>query len=153
DRFGNPLSDSIKNLVFSMQARTRAEYVNNTTDFNHHRDDETLFGSYRFRLGVGAGVTDDLDVYLEAQSTGFAGDEPPGTANSNTGNDFTPYQGYIKWKNFLDDPDTYLKVGRQEMLYGTEFLVGDRDFGTGQSFDGVRLSRDAKEYAVSVWAT
>jgi alginate export protein len=153
DRFNNPLSDSIKNLVFSMQARTRAEYVDNLTDFSHHRDDETLFGSYRFRLGVGAGVTDDLDVYFEAQSTGFAGDEPPGTANSNTGNDFTPYQGFVKWKNFVDDPDSYLKIGRQEMLYGSEFLVGDRDFGTGQSFDGIRLGRDSKDYEVSVWAT
>ncbi|MBI1853074.1 MAG: alginate export family protein [Planctomycetes bacterium] len=152
DRFGEPLSDAIKSLQVSMQARTRGEYNNNLTDFNHRNDDELTFGSYRFRLGVGANVTDDLSIYLETQAAGFAGDQPPGSGNSNTSNDLDPYQGFIRWNNFLDDKDTYAKVGRQEMVYGSEMLVGDRDFGFGQSFDGVRITRDNNDYEASIWA-
>jgi hypothetical protein len=49
------------------------------------------------------------------------------------------HQGYFK----LGDPKIFpmtLQVGRQEMLYGDEHLIGIGDWGnTGRSFDAVRL--------------
>ncbi len=159
-RDGEPLSEAIKALRLSMQVRVRGEYVNNLTDFDHHRDDEFFFAPYRFRLGVGADITEELSVYAEAQSVGHAGDQPTGTSdlgsavvNSNQDNDLEFYQGYVTWMNFLNDEYTSLIAGRQEMTYGTEFLVGNNDFYHGLSFDGVRVRRSTSDYDASAFAT
>jgi hypothetical protein len=171
DLDGNPLSEVIAALRLSMQARTRVEYHRNLTDFNSHRDDEFVFAPYRFRLGVGADITENLGVYMEAQTNGFAGDQDLGDrvlplgvpggpvapfgpiGQTSVDNELQPYQGYLRWGNFLGDEDTSVQIGRQEMVYGTEFLVGDSDFYLGQSFDGIRISRRNEDYDAHVWAT
>lgn len=63
------------------------------------------------------------------------------------------YQAYILANDMFDYPVS-LKVGRQELVYGTELLLGDRDFTqAGLSFDAVKLMYAENDIAVDLfWA-
>jgi hypothetical protein len=47
------------------------------------------------------------------------------------------YQGYIETAH-IGDSIFSLRFGRQELAYGTEWLLGNQDFYDGQTFDGIK---------------
>jgi hypothetical protein len=51
--------------------------------------------------------------------------------------DFALYQGYVE-ANEIGGSSFSLRIGRQELVYGTEFLLGDNDFYGGLSHDGIK---------------
>jgi hypothetical protein len=54
------------------------------------------------------------------------------------------YQGYIEWEKILGSPIS-LKAGRQDFSYGSTFFLGPNDFYNGLSWDGIKLSINARE--------
>jgi hypothetical protein len=75
--------------------------------------------------------TDFLDIHLEGQGYGYTG-------GSQYYGRYSLYQGFIEGK--LPDKDVVaLKVGRQELVYGSAFILGANAFYQGLTFDAVRL--------------
>ena len=75
--------------------------------------------------------TDFVDIHLEGQGYGYTG------GNQYLGK-VSLYQGYVEGK--LPGRDVAaLKVGRQEFVYGSAFILGGNAFYQGLSFDAARL--------------
>lgn len=65
------------------------------------------------------------------------------------------YQAYIEMNNIADYP-LQVRIGRQELVYGREWLIGNNDAGvnfSGLSFDGVKASYDDELFRVDAWWT
>ncbi len=54
------------------------------------------------------------------------------------------YQGYAEWEKIMGSPVS-LKVGRQEVSYGSVFFLGTNDFYNGLSWDGLKMVVDLDE--------
>ena len=75
--------------------------------------------------------TDFLDIHLEAQGYGYTG-------GSQYLGKYSLYQGFLEGK--LPDKDVVaLKVGRQEFVYGSAFILGANASYQGLTFDAARL--------------
>jgi hypothetical protein len=75
--------------------------------------------------------TDYLEIELEGQWYGY-------TFGPQHDNQFSVYQGYLE----LTEPEKKrlsLKLGRQEFLYGSAFILGENCFYNGLTFDAARL--------------
>jgi hypothetical protein len=144
----NPLSFAGGKLVFDVQERLRLEVRDNNFDFNNNADvgmtDQT-FLLQRFRLGALFKPVDWFKVYAQGQDSreiasrrqkvpfvfGAEGDDP-----------FDLRQAYIELGDGKACP-MVLKVGRQELLYGDERLVGAFDWNNfARTFDAVKLRYD-----------
>ncbi len=56
--------------------------------------------------------------------------------------DFDLYRAYVEWRSDWDVEVT-LRVGRQEVAYGSMFFLGSNDFYNGLTWDGLRASMAA----------
>jgi hypothetical protein len=75
--------------------------------------------------------TDYLDIHLEGQGYGYAG----GSQYRGT---ISLYQGYVEAK--VPGADLLaLKLGRQELVYGSAFILGSNTWYQGLTFDAARL--------------
>lgn len=75
--------------------------------------------------------TDFLDIHLEGQGYGYAG-------GSQYLGKVSLYQGFVEGR--LPGTDKLaLKVGRQEFVYGSTFILGANSFFQGLTFDAARL--------------
>ena len=113
------------------EVRSRAEFLDNTTDFDKDTDDGGLVWPYRVRLAAEGHFAKNITAWIEFQNAGvFGGDEGPfknGSGEVDFGNQAQLYQanvtlGQLWSKNFS------LRIGRQEIVAGTELLLGDLDF-------------------------
>ncbi len=108
----------------------------------------TSWVEQRTRLGVKADFTNNVSAFIEFDyfndwGEGFRSNYLTG-ADLRATNDNTVdlYQGYIEARNLWDTPLS-LRVGRQELSFGSEWLVGVNDAAAefrGLSFDALRLS-------------
>ncbi len=90
---------------------------------------------YRVKPYVYWHPTDYLDFHIEGQGYGFSGG---GHGGSQPSGKFSLYQGFVEAK--LPEKDFLaLKVGRQEFLYGSTFIIGTDSFFDGLTFDAARL--------------
>jgi hypothetical protein len=65
------------------------------------------------------------------------------------------YQAYIEMDNIADTP-LMARVGRQELVYGREWLVGNNNAGmnfSGLSFDGVKAGYESDALSIDAWWT
>jgi hypothetical protein len=65
------------------------------------------------------------------------------------------YQAYIEMDNIADTP-LMARIGRQELVYGREWLVGNNNAGmnfSGLSFDGVKAGYESDVLSVDAWWT
>jgi hypothetical protein len=75
--------------------------------------------------------TDFLDIHLEGQGYGYSG-------GSQYLGKYSLYQGFVEGK--LPGRDILsLKVGRQEFVYGSAFILGSNSWFQGLTFDAARL--------------
>jgi hypothetical protein len=75
--------------------------------------------------------TDFLDIHLEGQGYGYAG-------GSQYLGKYSLYQGFVEGR--MPGSDLLaLKVGRQEFVYGSAFILGANAFFQGLTFDAARL--------------
>ena len=140
----NPLSFYGGKLVFDVQERLRLEVRDNNFDFNAANNVSTddTFLLQRLRLGAMYKPTPWLKTYVQGQDTreidsrrrnvpfvlGAEGDDP-----------FDLRQGYIEIGNPAEFP-LIAKIGRQELIYGDERLIGAFDWNNfSRTFDAVKV--------------
>ncbi len=109
---------------------------------------DTSFVEQRTRLGVTADFTDEVSLMIEVDSYDVWGEDfrsvPYLTGldgRGATADDVEMYQAYIDVEEMWGTP-LHLRVGRQEISLGSEWLVGVNDASslfTGLSFDAIRL--------------
>jgi len=135
--------------------RERFEYVKNMPRF-HTGKTQTNFIDSRVRLGVGLEFQDLVNAFIEVQHVGFFGDSStefgPSLRNDEK-SEVQLYQGYIDFRRFLGTPVRF-RFGRQEIVHGTQFLIGNADFDEGLSFDAARFThlREDIGLELDVWA-
>lgn len=114
----------------------------------------------RTRLGFRADFTNEVAAFIELDSydiwgTDFRSDYITGTDfAANSVDDVEIYQAYIEASNMWGYPVT-ARVGRQELVLGSQWLVGPTDFGPffrGLSFDAIRLTYGGESFSVDAFA-
>ena len=75
--------------------------------------------------------TDYIDVHVEGQGYGYTG-------SSQYQGKVSLYQGFVEVKT-PDSDRLALKVGRQELVYGSSFILGADGFYKGLTYDAARL--------------
>jgi len=120
------------------------------------------FVEQRTRLNVRADFTDSVSAFIEVDSYDVWGEDF--RSNYLTGVDsrsgaldqVSLYQAYIEANDMWGVEGLKARVGRQEIKLGNGFLVsnqGGMPFGTGLSFDAVRVSYGTDQFSVDgLWA-
>ena len=143
----------LQNVELSGNLRIRGSY------YNYDSLPSQSFIEQRTRLGVKADFTNDITAFVEFDSwnawgDGFRSDYLTGIDNRGVA-DVSLYQSYIEVRNLWGAPLT-LKVGRQELKFGDQFLVGVNDASSyfhGLSFDAVRLTYKTDAFSVDAVAS
>lgn len=140
-------------FTISGQVRHRAEF--DARDLNADSDN-IWYNLLRTRLGLGVAVAPDLSVFIQAQDARVFGSEDA-TRGRGTLDGRAPaldlHQAYFRIQDFLDTPLT-LKVGRQEMAYGNQRLIGSVGWSNiGRSFDAGILSFQTENAMLDVFAS
>jgi hypothetical protein len=137
------------NLWVTAQHRARVEYrANNFTFDRSVGADEDWFLLNRLRLGIGAKPVEALKVYGELQDAREIGSRRfVAGANPNLEEDTLDWrQGWFELANYKQFP-LGLKLGRQELSYGDERLIGAFDWNNvGRVFDAVKLRWQPADY-------
>lgn len=118
------------------------------------------FVEQRTRLNVNADFTDEVSAFIELDSYDTWGTDfqsnyiTGGDFNDASNTDVEVYQAYIQAQEMWGTP-LQVRIGRQELSFGSEFLVGTNDtnsFFTGLSFDGIRATYATDMFSVDAWA-
>ena len=112
----------------------------------------------RTRLGVKGDFTNDVSTYIEFDSyenwgINFRSNYLTGIDGRGAA-DVSLFQAYVNIDKMWGTPLS-LRVGRQELAFGSQWLVGPRDFGffwTGISFDAIRATYKGDSFTVDAWA-
>jgi hypothetical protein len=140
----NPLSFFDGKVVFDFQERLRWENRNNNFDFNSATRSPTdgNWFEQRFRLGVAIKPVDWLTLYVQGQDVReFNALRPnvPGVMAAEGDDAFDLRQAYIEIAKYSECP-WGIKVGRQELAYGDERLVGVSDWQShARTFDAAKI--------------
>lgn len=112
------------------------------------------------RIHFDADFTDNVRAFIELDSVDewgedFGSDYVTGVDfRASSGDDIEVYQAFIEADELFGMP-LRLRVGRQELRFGSEFLVGGNDGGPapvwGLSFDAIRLSYAAESYSIDAF--
>jgi hypothetical protein len=140
--FSGGVFAELQNVELGGSIRIRGDY------FRFDSLGNQAFVEQRTRLNVKADFTNDVSAFIEFDSYDNWGDSFRSWYLC--GNDFPAkkrddvqlYQAYINVKNLWGTP-LNLRVGRQEIALGNQFLVGTNDSSylfTGLSFDAARLT-------------
>lgn len=120
------------------ELRLRPEF-RDQADFNDARNDTQSFYGQRIRLGVNAKITPDLSGYVQLQDTRTWGNDLFTDTIGNTNQGVDIHQGFVLWNNLGGHP-LGLKVGRQELNYGDQRLIGGFGWSNnGRAFDALKL--------------
>jgi len=115
----------------------------------------------RTRLNVKADFTDKVSAYVELDSYDVWGEDFRSNwltgvdGRAATNNDVEVYQAYVEANEMWGYP-LRLRVGRQELALGSQWLVGVNDskaWFRGLSFDGVRVTYAPEDFSIdAIWA-
>ena len=121
-------------------------------------DFSTAFVEQRNLLNVKADFTDEVSAFVEFDNYNVWGEDFRSLyltgADGRGAGDVDMYQAYIDAKNMWGTPLS-MRVGRQELVFGNEFLFGNNDTGaffTGLSYDALRLSYNNDAVAIDAVA-
>lgn len=113
------------------------------------------------RLHVNAHFTGEVNAFIEVDSMDTWGEDFRSgyvtglDARAGSMDDIEIHQAYIETERLFGTP-LRLRVGRQELRFGSEWLVGGNDDGPapawGLSFDAVRLTWAAEAFTVDAWS-
>lgn len=119
-------------IKFTGQIRVRSEV--DGRDFDSDSDINT-YTVIRTRFGAEIQPLQDVNVFIQIQDSRAFGQEPGTLANTSN---LDVHQAFFQISN-LWDRSIQLKVGRQELVYGTERLLGAVGFSNvGRSLDGIK---------------
>jgi len=141
--------DGDKKFTVHGEIRTRLEHSDNLSDLTDTDGgsfkDSLTFGAYRARVGVMGQFSRGVAGYVELQNFGTWGNDWPTKGfedalfqndNQIDDSEVALYQAYIALNN-INDTNWSVKIGRQEISFANELMMGDNDYYNGQSFDGV----------------
>jgi hypothetical protein len=158
-----PAFAELQNVEVGGSLRIRGNwYSESNLSFDHDLGPDALFFEQRTKINVSASFTQDVNAFIELDSydvfgDGFRGLDDSlsvysdrrgfssganglsGVDNGSNGTSVSFYQGYIEVKDAWGTPLSF-RIGRQEIQFGSEFLVGNNDtssFFRGLSFDGL----------------
>jgi hypothetical protein len=121
------------------QVRVRPE-IRDNADFDSDRSDRLRFFAQRTRLGADVKVNPKLEARVTAQDSRVWGVAEGSTVD--TGNErqaFDLLEGYADLRWIWDLP-LDLRLGRQQLTFGRERLVGHLDFGNqARTFDAYKI--------------
>ncbi len=121
---------------------------------------DTSWIEQRTRLSVKADFTSDVSAFIELDYYDNWGEDfrslylTGADFRGGGGNDVDLYQGYIEAANMWGTPLS-MRVGRQELSFGSEWLVGVNNAAalfTGLSFDALRLTYAVDTFTVDAVA-
>ena len=158
-----------KKFVIHGEVRQRADFIDNF-DSNSDDSDSSLFFPYRARIAAEGHFSKNVIGYAEFQSFGVWGDARPNkgglpwsmympnvdqNTSYNLGYNMNSTQLYQAWigLNDIGGSKFSLKVGRQEIVKGSEMLLGDLDFYSGIAHDGVVGSFNYDSFGLDLWWT
>lgn len=119
-----------KSFELGAQIRFRADAIENL-DLSDARDDRDAFVLSRVRLFATFRQGSKLAARVELQDSRTFGGETSTTSNERN---VDLRQGWLR----IGDEKTFLRLGRQELAWGEQRLVGTFDWdNVGRSFDGV----------------
>jgi hypothetical protein len=132
-------SSDDREIEMLAQVRVRAE-LRDQSDFNLATPDRQRFYGQRTRLGVDAKVHPKVEGRVLFQDTRYWGVEESSTTQTGNEEQATDlFEGYIDLRWIWDLP-LDLRLGRQNLSYGRERLVGKLDFSNfGRTFDAFRF--------------
>jgi hypothetical protein len=148
----------LQNVTVGGQVRIRGNWysMDNRGDYNFI---DEKFVEQRTLLNVRADFTDNVSAFIEMDSIDTWGEDFRSNyltgidGRAGTGDDAEMYQAYIDAKELFGSP-LQLRVGRQELSFGSEWLLGNGDSGpyfTGLSFDGLRLTYQGETFSVDAF--
>lgn len=146
---------------FDLGAQFRARYVDQTyfavpgagataVDFRANTpQSQNDFLLLRTRVHAGYSPTGWLNVFGEGENSSSTGDKR--NPNPQSDGPFDLHQGYVRLGGTETLPVS-LKVGRQELSYGDERLVGAFDWdNVGRSFDAAKLRYEQSTFWVDAF--
>jgi Alginate export len=99
------------------------------------------FTYLRARLGLRADPTPGVRVFLQVQDARVLGTESSSSAAAKAADVMELHQGYLELATPWRSSSVSARVGRQEISFGNERLVGAAGWtNLGRSFDGARVS-------------
>ncbi len=148
---------------FDLGGQFRARYVYQTyfavpgggataVDFRANTPhDDNSFVLLRTRVHAGYSPADWLTIFGEGQNSSSTGDRR--NPNPQSDGPFDLHQGYVRLGPIKEVPLS-LKVGRQELIYADERLVGAFDWDNiGRTFDAARLRYEQKTFWVDAFSS
>jgi hypothetical protein len=156
---GDPIQLANGRVVFDVQERVRFESRSDNFDFNDSAKAITddSFVLQRLRLGVSVKPLDWVKIYAQGQDTREWGSKRPDVpfAFGSEGHDpLDLRQAYVEIADPKQCPFS-LKIGRQELSYGDERLVGAFDWNNfSRTFDAVKLrwADTKRQWSVDLFA-
>jgi hypothetical protein len=153
--------DDEKRFEFDGMVRARYEYLNNYLDLTDNQgsgdlnDDSYSNAPYRVMIGMTGYFAKNVTGHVDLQYIGNFGDQlnpswdnplyetfPPPVGSGDAAYQYATQgvQLYTGWLEVakIGGSDFGVRLGRQEDTYGTELFMGDNDYYSGLSFDGVR---------------
>jgi hypothetical protein len=136
-------------MEFGGEYRYRFEGV---TGVGGVEENDDVYGLSRLRLDLGFKLGDHWKVFVQAQDSQAGGfDANPDPAIHE--NDFDLRQAYVEYRQ-SDKGGWGVKVGRQELNYGDQRLVGALNWtNTARTFDAAKLTYSNADVAVDVFAS
>lgn len=125
-------------LVISGSIRTCWDTTRNMDDFDS--DNGRNYREYldsRVELGFLFQLNEGVEVFLQPQVNYVWGNRQVNQANGD--DNLRLYQAWVALHPEILGRDSVLKVGRQELVLGSEMLVGNNSRYSGLSFDAIRL--------------
>src|SRR3989442_415755 len=136
------------------ERRVRGEYDANTQDFDKNDNTDNFdYWPYRVRIAAEGKFAKNVTAWIEFQNGSVLGNVGlPRRTGTGTASEAELYQGNITiehlwWKNFT------ARIGRQEIVEGTELMLGDLDFYQGQTFDGLTGTFKLKKGSIMLFDT
>lgn len=137
---------SQENLKLSLQIRPRFEIDNK--DFKASTNPNT-FTLLRSRLGLSFNPTANLTAFFQVQDSRTFGEEQSTMVNSKN---LDVHQAYFIIRDIFDLPFD-IKVGRMELLYGSERFIGPVGWSNiGRAFDGGILTYKNSHFKADLFA-
>ncbi len=135
---GLPLwKDSESSLWFRLEERLRWE-VREDADFRKAVEDRNDFLGQRLRLGFDLRLGDSVSVFAEGQDSRHFGADADAARIRGRYTDLR--QAYLEIRNVGGLEGLSVKLGRQELVYGQERLVGAFGWSNvGRTFDAAKV--------------
>lgn len=136
----------LQNVELDGSIRIRGNFYDWDDNLAINGGEDQAWVEQRTRLGVKADFTDDVSTYIEFDAYNNWGDSFRSNyvtgIDAAGGSEIDLYQAYIEVNNAWGLP-IRSRIGRQEIEFGSEWLLGNNDTAalyTGLSFDGFRTT-------------